>query len=78
MYLDLGEKTSVMQKDILGVFDIDATTVSHKTRDYLNKMQKDNKLITVSYDLPLSFVVCENEAYLCAVSTQTLYSRTLK
>ena len=36
MYYDIGDIVAVSSKELIGVFDIDATTVSKKTRDYLN------------------------------------------
>ena len=68
-------------KDKLLIFDMDNTTVSKATRDYLSKMQKDKKIIDVSLDLPKSFVLCkdrdsgENVVYISPISTQTLLKR---
>ena len=36
MYLHLGQDTVVKKKDIIGIFDMDTTTVSKISRDYLN------------------------------------------
>lgn len=75
MYLDLGEHTAILQKDIIGVFDMDATTVSKKTREFLNHQQQKEKLVCVSEDLPLAFVVCKNKTYTCCIRPQTLAAR---
>lgn len=81
MFLHLGENTVISSAEIIGIFDMDNTTVSKATRDYLSKMQKDKKIIDVSLDLPKSFVLCkdrdsgENVVYISPISTQTLLKR---
>lgn len=81
MFLHLGENTVISSSEIIGIFDMDNTTVSKATRDYLSKMQKYKKIIDVSLDLPKSFVLCkdrdsgENVVYISPISTQTLLKR---
>ncbi len=58
MYLHLGQEVVVRQQDVVGVFDMDNTTVSRYTRGYLTKAQKAGQVITVSPELPRSFAVC--------------------
>ncbi|MGN1458047.1 MAG: extracellular matrix regulator RemB, partial [Acutalibacteraceae bacterium] len=52
MYLHLGKDTVVRKKDIIGIFDLDNSTVSATTRNYLAKAEKDGKVINVSPELP--------------------------
>ena len=40
MYLHLGQNTVVNMKDIVGVFEMDNSTVSKHTRNYLTRAQK--------------------------------------
>ena len=81
MFLHLGENTVITTDRIIGIFDLDNTTVSKITRDYLNIMQKNKRIIDVSFDLPKSFILCkdnergENVAYISPISTQTLLKR---
>ncbi|MBR1731296.1 MAG: DUF370 domain-containing protein [Ruminococcus sp.] len=81
MYLHLGEKTVIRTSEIIGIFDLDNTTVSKNTRDYLAKVQKEGNVINVSYELPKSFIVCEEnkerKIYISQLSSQTLYRRIL-
>lgn len=58
MYLHLGQGVVVRQQDIVGVFDMDNTTVSPRTRQFLQKAEKGKRVTYVSMDLPKSFVVC--------------------
>lgn len=80
MYLHLGHEIIIRESDIIGIFDLDNTTVSKKTRDYLNKAEKDGKVKAVSYELPKSFVVCKNgeneSVYLSQLSPSTLKRRS--
>lgn len=62
MYLHLGQDTVITAESIVAMFDIDACTVSKKTRDFLANAEKSGKVINVSYELPKSFIVCEKKA----------------
>lgn len=77
MYLHLGQSTVITYDSIVGMFDLDATTVSKKTRDFLKKAEKDGKVIYVSQDLPKSFIVCrDGTVYISQISVATLLKRT--
>ena len=81
MYLHLGQNIVVKQKDIIGIFDLDTTTVSNISRDFLAKAEKDKKVINVSYELPKSFIVTQSReqnsaVYISQISTSTLIKRT--
>ena len=54
MFLHLGENTVITTNEIIGIFDMDNTTVSKITRDYLSSMQKNKRIVDVSFDLPKS------------------------
>ena len=57
MYLHLGMDKVINFDDIIGIFDLDTSTVMKPTRDFLNTMTKAKKVINVSYELPKSFVL---------------------
>lgn len=75
MYLHLGENTLVKDKEIIGIFDIDTSTVNKATRDYLTKAEKDKKVVYVNYDLPKSFIVTDNKIFVSPINTSTLNKR---
>ena len=80
MYLHLGQETVVMQEDIIGIFDLDNTTVSKPTRDYLSRAEKDKKVINVSFELPKTFILTNNKTegsrvYISQISSSTLLKR---
>ena len=47
MYLHVGNNQNIRTKNIIGIFDMDNTTVSAVTRKYLNKKQKKNMDILI-------------------------------
>lgn len=83
MYLHLGESTIVKKKDIIGIFDLDTTTVMKSSRTYINEAQKKGQVKTVSFELPKAFVVCrgkkdkENTIYITQLSSGTLENRLI-
>lgn len=83
MYLHLGGDKVVKTKDIIGIFDMDTSTVSKNTREYLKKSEKSGEVVTVSYDLPKSFIVVQEKkskkktVYISQISSQTLNKRNV-
>ena len=79
MYLHLGQNTIVRTDTIIGVFDLDNASVSKHTREFLNRAQRENRVINVSMELPRAFVVCEEKrgrmVYLSQISPATLLRR---
>lgn len=80
MYLHIGGDTSIRTDEIIGIFDLDSSTVSRRTRDFLSRCEKEGKVINVSYDLPKSFIICreneDNKIYICQLSPSTLIKRS--
>lgn len=80
MLINIGQDTLIYDKDIIGIFDLDNTTVSKATRDYINYSVKQNKCVTVSMeDLPKSFIVCNEKnkriVYISPFNTATVLKR---
>ena len=79
MYLYLGQETVIKTGDIIGIFDLDNTTVSRLTRDYLAAAQKAEQVVEVTGEIPKSFVVVGNDrkslVYLSQISPATLRKR---
>lgn len=80
MYLHLGQSVVVRQRDIIGIFDLDNTSSSFRTRKFLEQAEREGRLISVFDDLPKSFVICgdgqeKNVVYLSQLSSATLRGR---
>lgn len=79
-FLHLGEDVVVRVRDIVGVFDMEKTTVSPLSRQFLADAQKGGRVFNVSYELPKSYVVCCEEdgtetVYISQISAATLRRR---
>lgn len=79
MFLHLGNNVVINDKEIIGIFDLDSTTISKKSRDFLNRAEKNGEVITVSFELPKSFVLAgkrnKSKIYLSQLSSATLEKR---
>ena len=73
MYLYLGQGVMMPQEDIVGIFDLDNTTWSHRTRKLLDRAEEEGRVIFVGEDLPRSFIVCETEV--CPVPSSCVRRR---
>ncbi|MDD3193943.1 MAG: DUF370 domain-containing protein [Oscillospiraceae bacterium] len=80
MYLHLGQNVVVRTATVIGIFDIENTSMSKLTRHYLAQAEKNGRVINVSMELPKSFIVCEEDqkivVYISQISPATLRKRT--
>ena len=78
MYLSLGNDMAVRESSIVGIFDMDNTTTSKKTRQFLSSAEKEGQVVPCD-DLPKSFVVTAeyglHRVHLTALSSSTLEKR---
>ena len=78
MYVNIGGDFSVRDKSIIGIFDLDNTSISHKTQEFLSKAEKEGAVVPCD-DLPKSFVLTAeygmNRLYLTSLNTATLEKR---
>lgn len=79
MYLHLGQDTVVRTDDIIGIFDLENTSISKITKEFLAKSEKAGRVVNVSYELPKSFVICtqnkKTAVYITQISSSTLKKR---
>ena len=80
MYVHIGQDTVIIDKEIIGIFDMDNTTVMKKTLDYLNNAEKEKCVVNVApFELPKSFIVCQTpngrKIYISPVSVGTVLRR---
>ena len=80
MYLHLGQSVVVPQREIIGLFDLDNASYSHRTRKFLERAQRQGQVVTVGGGLPKSFVLCEDKdgrqtVYISQLSSSTLRGR---
>lgn len=79
MYIHLGERISIHDSTVIGLFDIENTTIGQDTRAFLNRMEQEGRVVNVSDEMPKSFVICnengEETAYISSISAATLRKR---
>lgn len=79
MYLHIGQNKIIRIKDIIGIFDLDSNTTAGMTKAYLKQAQQENHVVSVSLELPKSFIVCRTgraeQIYLSQLSAGTLRKR---
>ena len=78
MYLSIGNDMAVRDKSIIGIFDLDNTTVSKRTQIFLNKAEAEGQVVPCD-DLPKSFVLTSeygmSRVYLTSLNASTLEKR---
>ncbi|MBO5286867.1 MAG: DUF370 domain-containing protein [Clostridia bacterium] len=73
MYVHIGESKMIRKRDIVALFDLDSSTVSVHTRNYLSKAQREGRVITLGLDLPKSFILTrDNKVYLSSLNTSSI------
>lgn len=79
MFLHLGFDFLVNTKDVIGIFDLDQTTVGERTKIFLQKAERMGSIVDAAEDLPKSFLVVtvygETRVYLSSLSCSTLKKR---
>lgn len=79
MYILISQDKAITTDGILGIFDLDNTTVSKASREYINYAEKSGESETVSFDLPKSFIVKvtggKRKVYISPFSTSTVFKR---
>lgn len=79
MYLHLGKGTVIDTAGIIGIFDLDITSQSYLTRNYLAAVEKAGEVINAAEDIPKSFVVYKDKyktaVYLSQIASATLLKR---
>ena len=59
MYLELGNDLLIQSRSVVGIFDLDNTSWSKRTRAFLEAAQEDGELIDAAEELPKSFVLTQ-------------------
>ena len=78
MYLSIGKDMSVKESSIVGIFDLDNTTTSKRTRAFLENAERQG-LVVPCDDLPKSFLITVEygliRVYLTSLNAATLEKR---
>ena len=81
MYFSIGYDFSLRESSIIGIFDLDNTSFSKKTREFLDKAEENGEVIPCD-DLPKAFVLTAeygfNRVHLTSLNAYTLEKRLQK
>ncbi|MBO5364936.1 MAG: DUF370 domain-containing protein [Clostridia bacterium] len=79
MYLHLGSDTVVNTKNIIAILDLESTSMSKNTKDFLKIVEEEGFVRNVSEELPKTFVLCEIDGqsviYITNISSKALAGR---
>lgn len=76
MYIDIDTDSLVNGDDVVGIFDLDNTTVNKFTNEFLNKMQAEGKIEYLVSDIPKSFILMKDgTVFVVELSSQILKKR---
>ena len=78
MYLAIGNDMAVRDSYIIGIFDLDNTSTSRRTRDFLAKSEENGDVVPCD-ELPKSFILTSEYGFhrvrLTSLSAATLEKR---
>ena len=78
MYLSIGNDMAVRDSSIIGIFDMDNTSTSKRTREFLERAEREGNVIPCD-DLPKAYVLTMEygfqRVHLSAYNTATLEKR---
>ena len=79
MYLHIGIDRVIDTDSILGIFDLDNTTVSKSSKEFLSNAEKAGEVENVCTDLPKAFVICmingKRKVYITQIASSTIMKR---
>ena len=79
MFLHLGGDVVVRLKDVIAIMDLETTTISKISKEFLGIAEEEGFIINISEDLPKSFIITEvkkkSKIYVSPISSVTLYKR---
>ena len=82
MYIHLGRDYVLNDRDIIGIFNLETTTISPRGREFLNYAQKNGAVVSLSDELPQSYVLADggvvDTVYLSELSSTALRRRAEK
>ena len=82
MYIHLGRDYVLNDRDIIGIFNLETTTISPRGGEFLNYAQKNGAVVSLSDELPQSYVLADggvvDTVYLSELSSAVLRRRAEK
>lgn len=80
MFLHIGGDVVIPTSSIIAIFDMDTTTMSKDSKEFIKIAEEEGFISTIIDELPKSFIVTEinkkSKIYLSPISSVTLLKRT--
>lgn len=80
VFLHLGENVVVPLKDVIGIYDIETSTYSSDTSQFLRMAEEDGFVERITKERPKSFIIAEvnkkSKIYMSPISSSTLIKRS--
>ena len=80
MYVHLGQSAVLPHREILGIFDLDNASWAYKTREFLERAEREGRTIWLTEDLPRSFILAGGKegppkVYMSPLAAATILGR---
>ena len=79
MFLHIGEGKILNKKEIVGIFDLETTSISKKTREFLRINEKKGNVEYISTEIPKTYIITDSKlkkkVLVTQISSQTLQKR---
>jgi hypothetical protein len=80
MFLHIGGDVVIPTKNIIAILDIETSTISKDTREFLKTAEEEGFVTSITDDIPRSFIIAEEDKksriYLSPISSVTLLKRS--
>lgn len=80
MFLHIGEGKILNKNEIVGIFDLETTSISKKTREFLRINEKKGNVEYIGTEIPKTYIISgkkqKKKVYITQISSQTLYKRS--
>ena len=78
MYISIGNDFAVRESTVIGIFDLDNTTINARGREFLERAEKEGQVVPWD-DLPKTYILTSEygmeRVYLCQFNAATLEKR---
>ena len=79
MFLHIGGDVVIPTNSIIAIFDMDTTTISKDSKEFIKIAEEEGFISTIMEELPKSFIITEinkkSKIYLSPISSVTLLKR---
>ena len=78
MYVYLGGEAALDRSRIVGLFEMDNTSWSWLTREFLSRAERQGRVRTAAEDIPRSFVLCDDGTVILTQPSTVVLARRLE